>query len=49
MMTPAGVTTLGTGIDLPLPVLAIALGTLAAMIYIALHDDDDPRPTVSPD
>ena len=40
----------GNGIEnLPLPVLAIALGTLAAMIYIALHDDDDPRPTVSPD
>ena len=40
----------GNGIeDLPPPVLAVALATLAAMIYIALHDDNDPRPTVSPD
>jgi hypothetical protein len=40
----------GNGIEnLPLPVLAIALATLVAMVYIALHDDKDPRPTESPD
>jgi hypothetical protein len=35
--------------DMPIPVLAIWLGTIGAMIYIALHDHHHGLPTSSPD
>ena len=34
---------------IPIPVLAIWLGTIVAMIYIATRDDNDGLPTESPD
>ena len=34
---------------MPIPVLAIWLGTIVAMIYIAAHDDKDRVQTKSPD
>ena len=40
----------GGGIGhIPIPVLAIWLGTIIAMVYIATHDDKDRLPTTSPD
>jgi hypothetical protein len=34
---------------IPLPVIIIWLGTIAAMIYIATHNNHHPRPHASPD